>query len=194
MKTIKQTISEEIIINKSKFIGILIPISKKEDVLMNIDKIKKQYPNATHYCLAYIVDNIEKCDDNGEPSGTAGIVILNALKANKLTNILCIIVRYFGGIKLGAGGLIRAYNSITCKTINNAEIKDIVNGYEITIEFDYDNVKNIDYILKNKMIEKQFNEKIIYTFKLEATEYQEIKENLLKFSTILKQEKIKFTN
>ena len=108
MKSIQKEITSEIIINKSRFITILTNINDIDKVKEKLEEIKKKYKDATHYCYAYIINNHEKCSDNGEPSGTAGMPILNVLKQNDLTNILCVVIRYFGGIKLGAGGLIRA--------------------------------------------------------------------------------------
>ena len=87
--------------------------------------------------------------------------ILNVLKQNNLTNILCIVIRYFGGIKLGAGGLIRAYSTSVSKALNKKAIVNLVKGYKITIEFPYKNIKQIDYLLKNINIQKNYQANII---------------------------------
>ena len=101
-------------INKSKFYGIIIPINNIEEIPNILNNIKNEYKDATHYCYAYILDNIKRFNDDGEPGGTAGMPILNVLENNNLNHLLAVVVRYFGGIKLGAGGLVRAYtNSIT---------------------------------------------------------------------------------
>ena len=128
MKTITEIKTNEIIIHKSKFITIITPINSKEEITKILNKVKKEYKDATHYCFAYIIDSEEKCDDNGEPSGTAGLPILKVLKINNLTNVLCLVVRYFGGIKLGAGGLIRAYSTSASEALNKCTIKDIKSG------------------------------------------------------------------
>ena len=130
MKSIQTEITSEIIINKSRFITILTNINDIDKVKEKLEEIKKKYKDATHYCYAYIINNHEKCSDNGEPSGTAGMPILNVLKQNDLTNILCVVIRYFGGIKLGAGGLIRAYSTSASEALNKAIITNIVNGRE----------------------------------------------------------------
>ena len=117
-----------IIINKSKFIALIYYIDNINEINNLLDKVKKEYKDATHYCYAYILDNSEKANDDGEPTGTAGLPILNVLKKENLNHVLCIVVRYFGGIKLGAGGLIRAYSNATKEVIitkkyNEAENK-----------------------------------------------------------------------
>lgn len=184
MKSIQTEITSEIIINKSRFITILTNINDIDKVKEKLEEIKKKYKDATHYCYAYIINNHEKCSDNGEPSGTAGMPILNVLKQNDLTNILCVVIRYFGGIKLGAGGLIRAYSTSASVALNKAIITNIVNGYNITIEFSYDNLKQIDYLLKNIDIKKDYQTNITYNFNITETKFNQIENELTKLSKI----------
>ena len=184
MKSIQKEITSEIIINKSRFITILTNINDIDKVKEKLEEIKKQYKDATHYCYAYIINNHEKCSDNGEPSGTAGMPILNVLKQNDLTNILCIVIRYFGGIKLGAGGLIRAYSTSASVALNKAIITNLVNGYNITIEFSYNNLKQIDYLLKNIDIKKDYQTNITYNFNITETKFNQIENELTKLSKI----------
>ena len=110
--------------------------------------------------------------------------ILNVLKQNDLTNILCVVIRYFGGIKLGAGGLIRAYSTSASEALNKATITNIVNGYNITIEFSYNNLKQIDYLLKNIDIKKDYQTNIIYTFNITEEKLKQIESELNKLSKI----------
>lgn len=184
MKSIKKEITNEIIINKSRFITILTNINDINQVKEKLENIKKKYKDATHYCYGYIIENHEKCSDNGEPSGTAGLPILNVLKQNNLTNILCVVIRYFGGIKLGAGGLIRAYSTSTSEALNKATITNLVKGYNITIEFSYENIKQINYLLKNYHIKKDYQTNITYNFDIEENKYQEIESEIKKLSNI----------
>lgn len=184
MKSIKEEVINEIIINKSKFITVLTNINDINKIKEKLEDIKKTYKDATHYCYAYIINNHEKCSDNGEPSGTAGMPILNVLKQNNLTNILCVVIRYFGGIKLGAGGLIRAYSTSSSEALNKASITNLVNGYNITIEFPYDNLKQIDYLLKNIDIKKTYQTNITYTFNIEKEKFNQIENELTKLSKI----------
>ncbi len=184
MKSIQKKITNEIIINKSKFITILTNINDIDKIKEELENIKKTYKDATHYCFAYIINNHEKCSDNGEPSGTAGMPILNVLKQNNLTNILCVVIRYFGGIKLGAGGLIRAYSSSASEALNKANIVNLVKGYKIIIEFSYNNIKQIDYLLKNIQIKKDYSNNITYTFNIKEEKLNKIENELSKLSKI----------
>ena len=122
MQTIKDNTSNEIIIKNSRFICYLYKIKELDDVSKYLSDIKNICKDATHYCYAYILNDKSKSSDDGEPSGTAGFPILKVLENNDLNNILAIVVRYFGGIKLGAGGLVRAYSSAVSECLNNAEI------------------------------------------------------------------------
>lgn len=184
MKSIKKEITNEIIINKSRFITVLTNINDINNVKEKLENIKKEYKDATHYCYAYIINNHEKCSDNGEPSGTAGMPILNVLKQNNLTNILCVVIRYFGGIKLGAGGLIRAYSNSVSEALNKTTITNLVNGYNITIEFPYENIKQINYLLKNIDIKKSYKTNIIYNFSIDENKLKEIEKKLLNLCQI----------
>lgn len=172
MKTIKENITNEIIINKSKFITILEYVETKEEVENILKKYKKIYKDATHCCYGYILENTEKCSDDGEPNSTAGKPILNVLKSNNLTNVLAIVIRYFGGIKLGAGGLVRAYSNSIVSAIEKTTICNLLPGFNITITFNYDEIKNIDNLISN-VINKTFTDKIIYNFNITKEEYLE---------------------
>lgn len=184
MKTVKENIENEIIINKSRFITLLIKINNIDEIEKNLQEIKKTYKDATHYCYAYIIGNKEKCSDNGEPSGTAGMPILNVLKQNDLTNILCVVIRYFGGIKLGAGGLIRAYSTSASEAVNKTNIVNLIKGYKIVIEFNYDNIKQINYLLKDIQIKKEYGNTITYTFYIKEDSLNKIENELSKISKI----------
>ena len=177
MNTLVTNKENTIVINKSKFICCLFIINNVDEVYEHLNSIRDKYEDATHYCYAYIIDNYKKCSDDKEPSGTAGLPILNVLEKNDLTNVLCIVVRYFGGIKLGAGGLVRAYTSSVVSGLNN-NIKKIVKGLEVEILFNYDKVKLIENILKNQITNKEFNEFITYKFIISYDDYDLIKDKL----------------
>lgn len=152
-------------IKDSKFYGFLIPIYNQKDVKSKIDELKELYPNATHYCYAYIINGHEKAYDDKEPSGTAGIPILNILKNNDLNYTLGVVIRYFGGTKLGASNLLRAYMTSMKETLSKAEIRDIQKGYVIEIKFDYNDIKNVNNILRDENITfKEYDELITYNF------------------------------
>lgn len=112
--------SIELIINKSKFIAYKFTLNSLEEVKSILTNLKNEHKNATHICYAYIYNRdivSEKCSDDGEPGGTAGYPILNVLKKKNLENIMVAVVRYFGGVKLGAGGLVRAYTKACSEVI-----------------------------------------------------------------------------
>ena len=111
----------ELEINKSRFIAYRLNLNSLEDVKPFLDGLKKEHKKARHVCYAYIYNNkvvSEKCSDDGEPGGTAGYPILNVIKKKNLTNVMVAVVRYFGGIKLGAGGLTRAYTKACAGVLN----------------------------------------------------------------------------
>ena len=141
-----------LIIKNSRFICLTYQINDISQVKTNLEEVKTKYPNATHYCYAYILDNISHESDDGEPSGTAGIPILQVLEKNDLNHVLCIVVRYFGKIKLGAGGLVRAYTKSVVECIKD-KIIFLKKGYEVKISYTlyidlelYELLKNTNYI------------------------------------------------
>lgn len=112
---------KELEIKKSKFVAYSFELNQLEDVKKHIEELKKHHKKATHICYAYVFNNgivSEKCCDDGEPSGTAGYPILQIIKKKNLKNIMVVVVRYFGGIKLGAGGLMRAYTKVAAEELN----------------------------------------------------------------------------
>ena len=133
MYSIKDNIDNTIIIKKSKFITKLYKINGVDEVNGIINDLKNEYKDATHICYAYIFNGMEKCNDDGEPSGTAGLPILNVLKYNNLNYILAVVIRYFGGIKLGVGGLVRAYSNSITDTLKICNIVELIYGLSIEI-------------------------------------------------------------
>lgn len=163
MKTISEKITNELIIKNSKFITIIYPITSIENIQGLIDETKLVYPKATHYCYAYIINDIKRSSDDKEPSGTAGTPMLNVLTKENYTNILVITVRYFGGIKLGAGGLVRAYSKSVKEVLSIATTIDLELGYRVQITASYSKQKELDYLLRNTLIiKKEYQEKIEY--------------------------------
>ena len=162
MKTIHEAISSEIVIKNSKFICFLIPLLSN-DIDSYLDHIKNNHPKATHYCYAYIYDDIKRSSDDGEPGGTAGMPILNVLDKEQINHVLAVVVRYFGGIKLGAGGLVRAYTKSVTETLKQVTYIELTPGYKIQLVFSYEDEKDILYILNNSWIEtKEYLDNITY--------------------------------
>ena len=167
MKTLKSNSINEIIIKNSRFITLLYKLNDVYEVNSIVDEVKELYPKANHYCYAYITDNARRSSDDGEPGGTAGAPMLNVLDKEELINVLAITVRYFGGIKLGAGGLVRAYSKSVRDAVIASDLVDVVKGYRMNIIISYDMQKNLDYLLKKYVVvNKQFNDKVIYTILL----------------------------
>ncbi|HAM81664.1 YigZ family protein [Ornithinibacillus bavariensis] len=132
--------SHEIVIQKSRFIGTIKRVESETEAQQFIQGMKKKYHDATHNCSAYIIgehDQIQKANDDGEPSGTAGVPILEVLKKQHLKDTAVVITRYFGGIKLGAGGLIRAYGSSTTEALKAVGIvkRQLMKGFSVTVDY-----------------------------------------------------------
>lgn len=161
MRTIKNIVTNEIIIKNSRFITVLQNVTTK-DIKTKLQEIKSKYPKATHYCYAYICNDQKKCSDDNEPSNTAGTPMLNVLEKENLNNILAITIRYFGGIKLGAGGLVRAYTKSITEALKQANYIKLIDGYKIKISFNYSDEKQINYLLKGKILEKDYSQNITY--------------------------------
>ena len=172
MYTISHNIKKEFVIKNSRFITVLIKINDQEEIKKHLEHIKKEYPRATHYCYAYKLGNtIKKASDDKEPSGTAGIPMLNVLEKEDITNILAVTIRYFGGKKLGAGGLIRAYSKSVKETLKEGKKKLLIPGIKCNITFPYSKEKEIlKKIPPENIRKKKYLEKVTYQILLPETE------------------------
>lgn len=151
MFTIKEETINTIEIDKSVFISHLKPVSDVKDARKYIQSIKDKYPDATHHVSAYIVGKGAEYghyDDDGEPSGTSAMPIFDCLRKNNLTNVVCVVVRYFGGIKLGAGGLVRAYSRSASENLRVNTIVPIIEYSMISLTFNYSYLTVIENSLK----------------------------------------------
>ena len=163
MFSIRDNDKFEMVIKNSKFISLIFRVYSKDDVNNILNSVKDEYQGATHYCYGYVIDSDIRANDDNEPSGTAGYPILNQITSNNLNYTLIVVIRYFGGIKLGAGPLTRAYAKIARNVINSNNIVMLEKGYDISINFNYNDIKDIDYILGNcKIINKFFDNDITY--------------------------------
>lgn len=168
MKTIKNDVMNEIVIKNSRFICFLKYVDNEEKILEYLKEFSLKYKDATHITYAYRLSNKQKYFDDGEPGGTAGAPIMEVLLKNDLVNVLAVVIRYFGGVKLGAGGLIRAYSKATREALKISIIEDYVlyNYYEISSN--YNDLKLLNSLTKNlEIIEKNFSEEIVYKIKIE---------------------------
>ena len=165
MKTIAKAVESEINVKKSQFICHLFPTKTKKESKEIILKVNEQYNDATHNCTAYIVSDGEGFDDDGEPGGTAGKPMINVLRKNELHNVTAVVTRYFGGIKLGAGGLVRAYSKSVLEAINEAEILEVELYDVYKLIFEYSDIKLADGEVRNNNLEviaKDYSDKVIY--------------------------------
>ena len=157
MKTIKQEhIEAEITEKKSKFIANIFYVQSQEEAENKIKEIRKKYYDARHNCFAYSVtlkdETITKSSDDGEPSKTAGAPILNVITGNELSNILIVVTRYFGGILLGTGGLVKAYTNASLQALKQAEFVTEKIGFELKIKINYIDLEKLRYYCQKKEI------------------------------------------
>ena len=200
-KTIKQDSEAIIIEKKSKFIADAFYVESEEEANKILNEIKKRHYEAKHHCYAYRILNkeniIKRQNDDGEPSGTAGIPIMNILEKRNLTNVLVVVTRYFGGILLGTGGLSRAYSDVTKKVVEGAGEIEKEDGYIVEVTIDYENVEEFEHFCKYNninIIEKQYNEKVKIKIEIEKTKIDNLlqknsSKNLQKMEIKIKEEK-----
>lgn len=166
MYHIREKTSSYLEVKKSKFIGILIPIDDEKRLKEHLNQLKKEYPAATHYCYGAIIGQANRSNDDGEPASTAGKPILEALKNHDLDNVLCVVVRYFGGTLLGTAGLIKAYGQAATLAIEQAQLltPTLVNTYRITV--DYSLTSPLEHLLQNHavILDRQYGEKMTYIY------------------------------
>lgn len=184
--SIKEAFQYTIEIKKSSFITYLYPIFTVEDFEELYQQLKKEHYKANHLCYAYILGNdsmIQRMSDDGEPSGTAGVPMLEILKRRELTNILAVTVRYFGGIKLGASGLIRAYSNSVSEALNHAELIQNIDQQLIDIEMHYAQNDSFTYFIQNTdsnitVLDTQYTDKVTYILALHIEEVAKIQEQI----------------
>jgi uncharacterized YigZ family protein len=175
-KTIQQEATGEITEKKSRFIATLRPVSSEEEALAFIAEMKKKYWDARHNCSAYIIGTdkpLERCSDDGEPSRTAGMPMLEVLKGSGLSNVCAVVTRYFGGILLGTGGLVRAYQTATAEGIKNSVILTCKYLNRIKLTLDYNAYGKVQYYAVSEhlsMDEPVFSDSVSVTFSLSDEE------------------------
>ncbi|MCO4096527.1 YigZ family protein [Macrococcoides canis] len=176
--TIKQNIEQETIINKSRFITYLFKIESEAEAKAKIDEIKALHKDANHNCSAYTIGDshqIQKANDDGEPSGTAGVPMLESLKKNDVHNVVAIVTRYFGGIKLGSGGLIRAYQGGVSDAIQQTGKVIYKNGMIIQVTLPYELSGKFEHAIDDKFIitNQTYTDKVIYDVQLVSEDKDE---------------------
>ncbi len=188
IKTIKEESSAEIVIKKSKFIANVFYVESEKQAQDILKEMTKKYNDAKHNCYAYVINElqedginkIQKSSDNGEPSGTAGAPLLDVIKKNGLTNVLIVVTRYFGGILLGTGGLVKAYTQSAVEAIGKNEIieKEIGNIYNV--EISYSDLKEFTHYCDMENItvsDTEYNESINIIIETTAEKYDKLMNN-----------------
>ncbi len=183
MNTIKNDVIVTQEINKSIFTTYLKRVTDVDTAKAYIKEVKAIHPNATHHVTAYLIGQTAEAghaNDDGEPSGTAGLPVLDVFKKNNLTNFVCIVVRYFGGIKLGAGGLVRAYSSSASLALKEAGIIEIINYQELSLTFNYSFLNIIENKLKDyEILAKAFTTNVNLTVKVPESAVKDLSQVLI---------------
>lgn len=188
-KTISNSITEELIEKKSKFIANIFYVETQEEAEAKIKEMKKKYFDAKHNCFAYSIYSengiINRLSDDGEPSGTAGSPMLNILNSKKLCNIVVIVTRYFGGILLGTGGLVRAYTGVLQCALDKIEEIEKDLGLEIKIEIRYQDLEKLKYYLKKNNLEItkiEYKENVHVFIEITKKVFENLKNNVNNFN------------
>lgn len=167
MNIIKDDCINEINIKNSRFICILRYVDNEDEIKSILEDARIKYKDSTHVTYAWKLENKQKYSDDGEPGGTAGAPIMEVLLKNDIINVLAIVVRYFGGIKLGAGGLIRAYSKSVREALLESGLSEYIKYNYYEIESSYEDLKLLNTLVKDfEVIDKVFGESIVYRVKV----------------------------
>lgn len=169
---LKEETINTIIIEKSRFICYMKHVKTEEEYKEYLSSIRKKHHDATHVCSAFVCHNIQRSNDDGEPSGTAGAPILNVLNKNGLDEMCALVVRYFGGIKLGAGGLIRAYGNAVSECLKQAVLVEDLIYPKYSLRLPYDLANKIENYLRNYtiLIDSKYDSDVTFIFALDNTD------------------------
>ncbi|PIE47745.1 MAG: YigZ family protein [Gammaproteobacteria bacterium] len=194
-QTLVNAVTARIEIKKSDFIAHAYPVISREQAMSYVEQLKNKYPDARHHCWAYIIGDPKNTtsagfDDDGEPSGTAGRPILNVLQHKAIGNVIIIVVRYFGGIKLGVGGLTRAYAGSAQAVVDEMVLVPYIPKVQVQIETDYANEAQIRYLvgaINGQIDSVAYVNEVVVTATIEAAKVPVFTENLGVIGRILEQ-------
>ncbi len=189
MLTIQNEFIHEIEIKKSRFICHMNYVKDEQEAKEYIGKINGIHPNATHNCTAYKCGVVVRVDDDGEPGGTAGLPMLEVLNHHDFDYICIVVTRYFGGVKLGAGGLIRAYAKAVSEAIKVAPVEELVPGMRCEIKASYTDTKSIEYMLNlhNYVVEStNYEMDVKYSVLVDEEKYEKLKQQLNDLNHLIK--------
>lgn len=189
-KTITAMSEDEFVISRSRFITFALPVSSEEEIETLLDEYRKRYNDSRHVCYAYVLgERYEhyRANDDGEPSGSAGRPILGQIRSFELTNVLVIVVRYFGGIKLGTGGLVSAYQAGARNALQSANIVTKTIGLDVTFTFDYPATNEVNHVINDlnaTKVAENYGVNCEMTLKVRANDYAGLLARLEKIDTL----------
>ncbi len=183
MKSVLNRTHCEIVIDKSRFIGLCHPLKEANDVVKLLAEAKTTFPDATHYCFAYRIGpqaQLQKASDDGEPAKTAGVPILEILRKNDVTDCLIIVVRYFGGVLLGAGGLIRAYAKTAREALTASTFVYPHQVADVLVHISYSHVGNVEHLIRKSdaSVKITFGEVVTFAFRIETSAMEALESSL----------------
>lgn len=184
--TLARPVTARLEIKKSEFIAYAYPVDSREQAMFHVEQLREKYPDARHHCWAYIIGDPNNTtsagfDDDGEPNGTAGRPILNVLQHKAIGNVIIVVVRYFGGIKLGAGGLTRAYAGSAQAVVDEMRLTEYVPMTKVQIEADFAHESQVRYVVEDmggKIGEVAYNKSVLLEVSLPASDIDILKERL----------------
>ncbi len=185
-QTLKRSVTARLEIKKSEFIAHAYPVTSREDAMFHVEQLREQYADARHHCWAYIIGDPNNTtsagfDDDGEPNGTAGRPILNVLQHKSIGNVIIIVVRYFGGIKLGAGGLTRAYAGSAQAVVDEMVLLPYVPMAEVKILAEFATEAQCRYVVENlggQINDVAYSKQVVLTVTLAEVDIEPLKEHL----------------
>ncbi|MGO1376620.1 MAG: YigZ family protein [Psychrobacter sp.] len=185
-QTLKRAVTARLEIKKSEFIAYAYPVATREDAMFHVEQLRDKYPDARHHCWAYIIGDPNNTtsagfDDDGEPNGTAGRPILNVLQHKSIGNVIIIVVRYFGGIKLGAGGLTRAYAGSAQAAVDQMTLNAYVPMAKVQIVAEFATEAQCRYVvdsLSGRIDDVAYSKQVTLTVTLAEADINSLKERL----------------
>ena len=194
-QTLKRTVTARLTIKKSEFIAYAYPVASREEAMFHVEQLREQYTDARHHCWAYIIGDPNNTtsagfDDDGEPNGTAGKPILNVLQHKSIGNVIIVVVRYFGGIKLGAGGLTRAYAGSAQAAVDEMTLSPYVPMAQVQILAEFAHESQCRYVvesLNGKIDDVNYSKQVTLTATLAEADIDNLKERLAMDGRVLDQ-------
>ncbi|WP_201593811.1 YigZ family protein [Psychrobacter fulvigenes] len=195
-QTLQKAVTARLEIKKSEFIAYAYPVTSREQAMFHVEQLRVKYPDARHWCWAYIIGDPENTtsagfDDDGEPNGTAGRPILNVLQHKSIGNIIIVVVRYFGGIKLGAGGLTRAYAGSAQAAVDKMTLQPYVPMAQIQILADFATEAQCRYVvedLNGQIDDVDYSKQVTLTITIAEQDIENLKERLAMDGRVLEDE------